>query len=73
MNISATYHEYLASDDWQVKRSDVMQQAGYRCERCGLPWGLQVHHVTYERLGNELPEDLACLCRDCHRKLHGLI
>jgi 5-methylcytosine-specific restriction endonuclease McrA len=64
------YREYLASADWQVKRADAIERAGYRCEVCGLPWGLEVHHKTYERLGNELPEDLACLCWGCHRGLH---
>jgi 5-methylcytosine-specific restriction endonuclease McrA len=73
MNSTATYHEHLVSLDWQVIRANALQRAGYRCERCGSPWGLQVHHLTYERLGNELPEDLVCLCRDCHRTLHGLV
>lgn len=28
---------------------------------------LDVHHRTYERLGNESPDDLTVLCRDCHK------
>lgn len=27
---------------------------------------LHVHHRTYERLGEELPEDLVVLCEVCH-------
>lgn len=69
---SATYQEHLASVDWQAIRADVLQRAGYRCKQCGSPYGLQVHHRTYERLGREQPDDLICLCRDCHRRAHGL-
>jgi len=32
---------------------------------------LDVHHLSYERLGNELPDDLMVLCRDCHDLIHG--
>jgi 5-methylcytosine-specific restriction endonuclease McrA len=67
-----TYIEHLAGIDWQVVRGDVLARANYRCEECGSPWGLQVHHKTYERLGNETLDDLVCLCRDCHRKKHDI-
>jgi 5-methylcytosine-specific restriction endonuclease McrA len=72
MTTNPTYNAHLASADWLALRADVMQRAGYRCEQCGTPWGLQVHHRTYEQMGNERPEDLIWLCRDCHRALHGL-
>lgn len=32
--------------------------------------GLEVHHVTYERLGCELPNDLIVVCDDCHGRAH---
>ncbi len=41
----------------------------YTCARCGRiksAANLQVHHLTYERLGNELPSDLQVLCHACH-------
>ena len=66
-----TYRAHLASSDWQAIRADVIERANYRCERCGQPWGLEVHHETYERVGHEQPDDLVCLCRDCHRAAHG--
>lgn len=66
------YVEHLASVDWQVVRADVLQRAQYRCEECSLPWGLQVHHKTYENLGHETLDDLICLCNDCHKKTHGI-
>jgi hypothetical protein len=33
---------------------------------------LDVHHLTYERLGRESPDDLLVLCRDCHELIHGI-
>jgi len=69
---SAKYRAHLAGAEWQAIRGVILQRANYRCEACGKPWGLQVHHRTYARLGNESLDDLICLCRECHRKLHGI-
>lgn len=33
---------------------------------------LEVHHLTYERLGREHPDDLIVLCRACHAAQHGV-
>lgn len=33
---------------------------------------MQIHHLTYERLGAELDEDLIAICEKCHRAMHGL-
>ena len=41
-------------------------------EVCGVKHRLQVHHLTYERLGNERDEDLKVLCWACHEREHGL-
>lgn len=71
MTRTPTYKAHLVGPDWAAKRADCLARAGYRCEQCGLPYGLTAHHRTYERLGHELPEDLVCLCRDCHRKIHA--
>jgi hypothetical protein len=40
------------------------------CEDCGHRLPLYFHHVHYRSLGRELPEDLAHLCRECHRCRH---
>lgn len=41
------------------------------CERCGILPGVQLHHLTYERIGSERPEDLQLLCKACHEFIHG--
>lgn len=61
-----TYLTYLRSATWRSKRIAALERAGQRCQVCNSPDKLQVHHRTYERLGNELPEDLTVLCDDCH-------
>ena len=33
---------------------------------------LEVHHLTYERVGHEHPDDLIVLCPACHAAAHGL-
>lgn len=34
---------------------------------------LNVHHLTYDRLGHEREDDLIVLCRECHLREHGRI
>jgi 5-methylcytosine-specific restriction endonuclease McrA len=68
---SMPYREYLLSSEWLAKRREVFQRANFRCEKCGKGGWLQVHHLTYERRGYELLEDLMALCADCHAGMHG--
>jgi 5-methylcytosine-specific restriction endonuclease McrA len=68
------YKEYLQSEDWAGKRREKLHQANYKCEVCGRDdLRLDVHHRTYERLGNEWMSDLQVLCRYCHKVNHGEI
>jgi hypothetical protein len=62
------YQEYLASREWAEKREAVRERSGDRCERCGGPQQA-VHHLTYERIGHELLEDLQAVCDPCHEYL----
>jgi hypothetical protein len=65
------YESYLASDHWQQKRKQALARAHDCCQICNSPEYLNVHHRTYERLGNERPEDLTVLCRSCHQIFHA--
>jgi 5-methylcytosine-specific restriction endonuclease McrA len=64
------YHEYIRSEAWREKRRDVILRACGVCERCGLWPVVNVHHLTYDRVGNELLEDLLGVCSRCHREFH---
>lgn len=61
---------YLRSVHWQETRLEALERDGGRCQRCGATERLQVHHITYERLWCEDPDDLVTLCRLCHRQEH---
>lgn len=71
MEHSVEYREYLKSAAWKQRRWDAIQRANMRCQCCGVSMKkvvLEVHHVTYERLGNESPQDLLAVCPSCHKK-----
>ena len=64
------YLAYLQSDRWALQRAAALARAKYRCSTCGSVIDLEVHHLTYDRLGDELPQDLTVLCETCHTRLH---
>lgn len=73
MKALINYHEYIKSQEWHEKSDEIKQQRGYRCQLCnvsGFASSLHAHHKTYERLGEEHPEDITILCTDCHRIFH---
>lgn len=42
------------------------------CRKCGARKGLQVHHLSYARLGHESFDDLICVCKKCHESIHNV-
>lgn len=67
----AFYDNYLLSPQWQTLRRMVFARCQTRCEHCGLARATQVHHKTYDRLGNEQLDDLLGVCGPCHERLHS--
>ena len=68
---SNPYREYVFSKEFARRKRERIKAADSCCERCGNVQSAQyltLHHLTYERLGNERDEDLQLLCRDCHRE-----
>ena len=67
---NVNYYAYIRSLEWRAKADAAKRRAGYRCLVCNRPSSqvvLNAHHRTYERLGNEIPEDITVLCEDCHK------
>jgi|694.fasta_scaffold22758_16 hypothetical protein len=69
MSADAKAH-YLRSEKWQELRKIILERDAHRCQSCWSRTNLQVHHISYLNLGNELQDDLVCLCSTCHEKLH---
>jgi phage terminase large subunit GpA-like protein len=68
---SSEYSAYLRSPHWLRLRARYKRERPWRCV-CGARKGLQLHHKTYDRLGDERLEDLTPLCQRCHTLLHQL-
>lgn len=68
---SFDYHTYLASREWSLLREKVRERSGNRCEHCFREPQQAVHHLTYERIGQEDLRDLMAVCNPCHEFLSG--
>lgn len=75
-----TYSEYLKTNHWRkvrISRLNLTRKNGekrHSCECCGKSkQRFHTHHVTYERVGNELLDDVVHLCVICHREIHKLL
>jgi len=75
----AHYEEYLKTEHWVLFALKIRKERK-NCQDCGISaeearkrdrQNLNVHHLTYERIGHELPEDVVAICRYCHAKRHG--
>lgn len=66
----AWYQEYLRSPEWARRRALVLQRAGGKCEGCLSRRATEVHHTTYDHVGQELLFELVALCSTCHRTIH---
>ena len=69
MEREAYRQTYLRSAHWKRFRKIASERLPKVCP-CGARSGLDLHHMTYERLGREHLDDVAWLCRGCHDALH---
>lgn len=64
--IHQIYKNYGAGKSYSKQRERVISISRGLCALCGLKRFLEVHHVDGNR-GNNTPQNLAPLCRKCHR------
>ena len=69
---SQCYDDYMRSSEWSRRRTQILLRAGYRCEFCNSLGPLEVHHLTYEHLGDERSWELRALCKPCHNEVDRL-
>jgi len=60
------YSEYMKSDKWKAIRLKVLKRDDYLCQACLDAPAQDVHHKTYENIGDELMYELISVCRHCH-------
>lgn len=71
------YNRHLKSEQYRKLRGRVlfrdfgMCQAIVNGKKCGSKIGVEVHHLTYARFGNEHINDLITLCERCHTAIHN--
>lgn len=63
------YHTYLQSAQWRNLVAKVKERDKV-CQLTGSTQNLEVHHITYDRLGNENLSDLVLLSRKAHQFVH---
>ena len=79
--IKSLAHNRYSKTEWWKKRSKIKLLKSGRCECClecvviNCSHGQErpifdVHHLTYERVGEELDSDLAVVCSPCHNLIH---
>ena len=59
------YEKYIHSSHWRHTADKRLEVDGHICCVCGGK-ATDVHHLTYDRFGNEAMDDLVSLCRNCH-------
>jgi len=65
------YPEYLQSQEWLIKREEILKRDNYICRLCNYYSATQVHHLHYRNIFNERPSDLISICRSCHDQQHN--
>lgn len=74
-NNKSPYNDQLNTPQWKAFREFIFAVRGRKCESCGKPSSLHVHHREYikNRFAWEyLPNEVMVLCADCHRYIHKL-
>jgi hypothetical protein len=66
------YGTYLRSAHWRKLRAAYQASDLPQGCICGEGEGVQLHHITYERVGDERLSDLVPLCPSCHSLVHVL-
>lgn len=74
------YVTHMQSSRWFAFREAWANRQGgaaitCHVENCSVAWddGLDLHHLSYDRLGSEHDSDLIAMCRRHHDELHKIL
>lgn len=74
-NKRSPYLAQLTTHQWQAYREFIFAVRGRKCESCGKPSNLHIHHREYYKNRHAweyLPNEVMVLCGDCHRHIHNI-
>lgn len=61
----------LAPELYENLRDQVLRRDGWRCQSCGAPSNLAVHHKKLRsQSGDDSEQNLITLCTACHSIVH---
>jgi 5-methylcytosine-specific restriction protein A len=61
----------LKAQEYDELKKRVLERDGWKCQCCGSPKDLQVHHlVRRSKQGSDELNNLMTLCASCHRQQH---
>ena len=61
----------LSLKDYEALQKRVLARDGWRCQSCGSPKNLHVHHMKpRSELGGDVMSNLITLCVNCHEECH---
>ena len=65
------WHKFTTSKRYSIFRKFILDRAGWRCEKCGRPGALELHHIQPVAAGGEAWDALNCqaVCRGCHIRM----
>ena len=76
---NTTYKQQLWSDDWKIKRKEILERDLHTCRNCGSKESLHVHHRQYHMTREDMQlvncweydnKYLITLCEPCHSAGH---
>ena len=57
------------NEEWREIKAEVKAERGAKCERCGSPMKLDLHHLKARyKGGQDVKENAQLLCEPCHVK-----
>lgn len=67
-----SYEDYITSSKWEKRKVAYYAKHEKLCAACKCTENIHLHHHTYDRMGNELDDDLVPLCQEHHDLVHKL-
>lgn len=69
--VATSYEDYIHTEHWKSIKKQAYEYWGKACVKCGRKTKLNMHHLTYFRIGHEnIYMDVCPLCKNCHLKEH---